>query len=59
MMEGYIAESCLINSGIASGNMMINSQKSLMDQFYRTSKGFFSGSAKPSTGMPQPGMTQY
>ena len=63
MMEGHIAESCLINSGIASGNMMINSQKTLMDQFYRTSGGagggFFSGSAKPTTGMPPPGMTQF
>jgi len=39
MNEGHIAETCLINSGIASGNMMMNSQKSLMDQFYRTAGG--------------------
>ena len=62
MNEGNIAETCLINSGIASGNMMMNSQKTLMDQFYRTSGagGFFSSSIKPSTAMPPvPGMTQF
>ena len=30
---------CLINSGIASGNMMMGSQKTMIDQFYRTASG--------------------
>jgi hypothetical protein len=37
MGENNLAETCLINSGIASGNMMMNSQKTMIDQFYRTS----------------------
>ncbi len=46
MGENSLAEMCLINSGIASGNMMMNSQKTMIDQFYRTAGaqggGFFS-----------------
>ncbi len=31
MGENSLAEMCLINSGIASGNMMMNSQKTMID----------------------------
>ncbi|CDW79135.1 tpr domain containing protein [Stylonychia lemnae] len=34
--ENNLAEQCLCNAGIASGNMMMNDQKRMMDQFYRT-----------------------
>jgi hypothetical protein len=36
MNENKIAEACLCNSGIASGNLALNTQKSMIDQFYRT-----------------------
>jgi hypothetical protein len=31
MGENSLAEMCLINSGIASGNMMMGSQKTMID----------------------------
>jgi len=34
--ENNLAEQCLCNAGIASGNMVMNDQKKMMDQFYRT-----------------------
>ena len=39
MNENNIAETCLCNSGIASGNLNLHQQKNIIDQFYRTAIG--------------------
>ncbi|TNV82681.1 hypothetical protein FGO68_gene15690 [Halteria grandinella] len=49
--ENVIAEACLCNSGIASGNLVLNSQKSMIDQFYRTATTGFGAKAQPFQGM--------
>ena len=46
MGENTIAETCLCNAGIASGNMLM--QKNILDQFYRTTVGGF-GKRESST----------
>mmetsp|Transcript_20852 Transcript_20852/g.19903 ORF Transcript_20852/g.19903 Transcript_20852/m.19903 type:complete len:93 (-) Transcript_20852:17-295(-) len=39
--ENDLAEQCLCNAGIASGNMMMTHQKQILDQFYRTTQTGF------------------
>ena len=46
MGENHIAEACLCNSGIASGNLMLNQQKNMIDQFYRTASAGFGNAFK-------------
>jgi|LauGreDrversion4_2_1035121.scaffolds.fasta_scaffold166921_1 hypothetical protein len=53
MNENNLAETCLCNAGIASGNLVM--QKNIIDQFYRTSGVGFGAVVRDSSSESENG----
>ena len=56
MNENNLAETCLCNAGIASGNILM--QKNIIDQFYRTSAAGFGAVKRDSSSESETGRQQ-